>query len=74
MVEVLSDFRNRNECTRTVQEKLFLGLCFVFGQFYSCYLVKGIPVPLRKLQTHDMESFQISICSTYLLVASTKTT
>ena len=64
MAEALSYLRDRNEGNGTVQEKLFLGLCFVFGQFYSCYLVKGIPVPLRKLQTHDMESSQISICST----------
>ncbi len=33
MAEVLSHLRNRNEGTRTVQEKLFLGLCFVFGQY-----------------------------------------
>jgi hypothetical protein len=33
VVEALSHLRNRNEGTRSVQEKLFLGLCFVFGQY-----------------------------------------
>ena len=33
MGEVLSHLRNRNEGTRTVQERFFLGLCFVFGQY-----------------------------------------
>ena len=48
MVEVLSDFRNRNECTRTVQEKLFLGLCFVFGQYLHLLFSKGYSGTFKK--------------------------